>query len=192
MGLVNYLFSGYANWEKSGSFVLRYALHAHHVNVPDKNLYQKLLVIVWAWVLIVIIAAYAGNLTAFITKPALNMPFTDVDGLVKQDQLKWGVADGSILTQYAKSKPMGSVMRTMIERAITFSWDEEWTDACFTIEAEKSGDIAAMCDITEATFAVSNQFSESGTCDYFLTEDKMIASNNVLAFQVHSIIIFKT
>ena len=186
MCLMNYLFSGYANWEESGGFVLRNVFRAQYANMPDKTLYQKLLVIVWAWIMMVLISAYAGELTAFIAKPALNIPFTTVEGLVKQTQVKWGVLGGSPLTQYAESQPRGTVMRTMIDHAITFSYDEEWADDCFTSSAEKSGDIASLCDTTGAIFALSNKFSKTGTCDYFLTEDKILAFNNVLAFQVRT------
>ena len=186
MCLMNYLYSGYANWESSGGFVLRNAFSEHHANMPDKNLYQKLLVIVWAWVMFILISAYAGELTAFITKPALNLPFTTVEGLVKQTQMKWAVDKFDILTQYAESKPRGTVMRTMIDQSIMFSYDEEWADECFTVSAEKSGDTASLCDITDAIFAQSNRFSKTGTCDYFLTEDRILAFNNALAFQVRS------
>ena len=141
---------------------------------------------------LILMSAYAGELTAFITKPTLNIPFTTVEGLVKQDQLKWGVAEGSILTPYAESKPMGTVLRTMIEKAITFSWDEEWADDCFTSTAEESGDMASMCDNTAAVFAMSNKFSKTGTCNYFVTEDKILGSNNVLAFQVSTKIFKET
>ena len=190
---MNYLYSGYAKWEESGSFVLRNALHAHSgVKMPDKNLYQKLLVIVWVWVMIILFSAYGGNLTAFITKPALNIPFTTVEGLVKQTDLKWGVAEGSILTQYAESRPRGTAMRTMIEQAVTFSWDVDWADDCFTYKAEKSGEFASLCDITSAYFSLSNEFSKTGTCNYFLTEDKILSFNNVLAFQVSTTVSTKT
>ena len=83
-------------------------------------------------------------------------------------------------------------MRTMIDQAIPFSYDEEWADECFTTNAEKSGDTASLCDITDAIFAQSNRFSETGTCDYFLTEDRILAFNNALAFQVRTSISTKT
>ena len=191
MCLMNYLYSGQTNWEESGSFVLRNAL-VEHADMPDTNLYQKCLVLVWSLMTLVIMCSYAGSLTAFITKPGLNLPFSNVEGMVKQTDLRWAVTEGSILTPYAENMPQGSVMKTMIEQANTFSYGVKWADNdCFTAEGEKSGDIASICDYTAALFAQSNDFSKTGKCNYFLTEDKFLPFSMALAFQVLTVVCIK-
>lgn len=183
---MNYLYSGNTNWEESGSFVLRNAL-VEHADMPDTNLYQKCLVLVWSLVTLVITCAYAGSLTAFITKPGLNLPFSNIEGLVKQTEIKWAVTEGSIFTPYANSMRQGSAMKTMIEQAQTFKYGVEWADNdCFTAEGERSGDIASICDYTAALFAQSNDFSKTGKCNYFLTKDKFLPFSMGLAFQVRA------
>ena len=185
MCLLNYLYGGNSNWEESGSFVLRNAF-VEHADMPDKYLYQKCLVWVWSLMTWIIMCGYAGSLTAFITKPGVNLPFSNVEGLVKQTEYKWAVTEGSIFTPYAKENfEEGSVMRTLIDQAQTFEYGVEWADNdCFTAEGEKAGDIASICDYTAALFAQSNDFSKTSKCNYFLTKDKFLPFYMGLAFQV--------
>ena len=43
---------------------------------------------------------------------------------------------------------------------------------------------ALICDITSAREILADTFSENGTCNYILTEDKILATDSALAFQV--------
>ena len=52
----------------------------------------------------------------------------------------------------------------------------------------ESGDTAFIMDISEALSVMATDFSKSGTCNYFLTEDKILNTNSVLAFQVNRLI----
>ena len=189
MCLMNYLYSGSTDWETSGSFVLRNALSEHINRLPDKEDYQKVLVATWAWVTLVLVTAYAGNLTAIITTPALNIPFTSAESMIRQTQIKWAVWDKSLFARYANGKPHGTLLKKLVGQAIPLSKDDKWADNCYTSEAKKSGNVAAICDITSAKFVVSSDFSKTGSCNYYLTYDKVLASGNVLAFQVSSLVI---
>ena len=48
----------------------------------------------------------------------------------------------------------------------------------------ESGDTAFIMDISEALSVMATDFSKSGTCNYFLTEDKILNTDSALAFQV--------
>ena len=177
--LMNYVYSGSTNWEASASFVIRVVLSdckSKDVK-PPKQLYLKLLVIMWGWMMLVLISAYQGNLLAMITKPTMKTPFTNVEGMVEQTQVKWAYPLG-LFPSYAKSKPPGTALRKVIDEAFSsFTY-------CSWIE-EKSEDIAALCDITDAISVMAKDFSKTGTCNYYLTQDKILASDSALAFQVH-------
>ena len=74
---MNYLYSGSTNWEAAISSVIRGALSERKNKLPPKNLYQKILVLVWSSMMMVLISAYKGNLLAKITQPTMNTPFTN-------------------------------------------------------------------------------------------------------------------
>lgn len=185
MCLTNYLYSGgSADCEASVSFVLRNALSEHIKRLPDKHLYQKLMIIVWSWMTFILITAYAGNLTAFITTPALNIPFTSAEGMLRQTQIKWAAWDKSMFARYANGKPPGTTLKMLIENALLLSKDDKWADSCYTSKAKEAGNIAAICDVTSAKFVVSSDYSKSGKCNYYLTDDKVLAAGLHLVFQV--------
>ena len=190
MCMANYVFTGCSDWEASLSFVLRNALSEHINMLPDKHMYQRLLIAIWSWVTLVIITAYAGNLTAIITTPALNIPFTNAEAMLRQTQIKWAVWDKSLFARYANERPQENLLKKLVTGAIPLSKDDQWADNCYTTQAKESGNIAAICDITSAKFVVSSDFSKTGTCNYYLTTDKVLASGNVLAFQVREMWIY--
>ena len=87
MCLLNYIYGGSGNWEAASGFVLRSALSEHMETKLDKHMYQKILVIVWAWTTLIIITAYTENLIAIITRPKLSMPFESAYEMIKQNKI---------------------------------------------------------------------------------------------------------
>ena len=181
---LNYVYSGTTKWGAAASSVIRGALSERRTALPPKHLYQKCLILVWSSMMLVLTTAYKGNLLAMITKPTMNIPFRDADSMVEQTQIQWGVWHHGILGSYAKSKSPGTTMRKIMDRGIEFTNDEVWADDCYTSAAKKSGDIATICDISSAINVVTKDFSKTGTCNYYLTDDHILATGNALAFQV--------
>ena len=118
-----------------------------------------------------------GNLLAMITKPKMIIPFTNVEGLVKQTQIEWVNFDGGLFTEYAKSKPPGTTLRKLFDRGIKVPFRCE-------IRLKKYGNKAAICGISAATSVLAKEFSRSGTCKYYMTKDKIMSSDSVIAFPV--------
>ena len=178
--LLNYLYCGSTNWEAAASSVIRGALSERKsTNVkPPKHMYQKLLALMWAWMMLILISAYKGNLLAMITKPTMTTPFTNADGMVKQTEIKWEFTQG-LFASYAKSKSSGTTLRRIFDQANTSST----SSYCASI-AKKSRNIAMICAISSATSVIANDFSKTGTCNYYLSQDKILASDSALAFQV--------
>ena len=85
----------------------------------------------------------------------------------------------------ARDSPPDSVMKRLIERAVFISKENEtWLDNCFTASTKQSRTVAAICDVTSANGVVSKDFSETGTCNFYLAKDKFLPSGNVMALQV--------
>ena len=95
----------------------------------------------------VLITAYKGDLTAIITKPTMNTPFTNAEAMVEQTQIKWGVSECGIFNSNAQKKAPGTTLRKIIDQGIAFSkCAGTWVDDYYTSTAKKYGNIAAICD----------------------------------------------
>ena len=170
---MNYLYSGFTEWEASASSVIRATLSECKTTLPPKHLYQAILVLVWTLMMIVLISGYQGNLLAMITKPGLGVPFTNIEDMAAQTQIKWCTSKYSLFNSYARSKSPGTTLRTIINKAITSTciWDYR-------------ENIAAIADYLQANNVVNKDFTNTGICKYYPTQDKVLASDSVLAFQV--------
>ena len=176
--IMNYIYSKSTNWEEVVSIVIRGALSEDKATYikPPNYLYQKLLVLIWSWMMLVLISAYQDNLIALITKPSINIPFTNKEGMIKQNQIKWGLADGGLFTDYAKSKDQETTLRTMYDKNIK-------NHGVSQINLKELENNALICDISEALSIMAKDFSKTGTCNYYLTQDQILATDSALAFQ---------
>ena len=127
--------------------------------------------------MLVLISGYKANLLAMITRPTLDIPFTNARDMVEQTQIKWALADAGLFGGYAKSLDHGSTLRRVYEQVIT-------TYDLNHIIMEDFGNNALICDISHCERITAKDFSKTGTCNYFITEDKILASDSALAFQV--------
>ena len=104
----------------------------------------------------------------------------NAEGMVGQTQVKWAVSyTYDQLATYAKEKSPNAALRKIFDNA-HISYKSEWCESI----AKKSKDMALACDITSATNVMANDFSMTGTCKYYLTQDKWLATDSALAFQV--------
>ena len=180
---MNFLYSGQPNWVDTASSIIRSALsECKSSNVkPPKQLYQKLMTLTWSWMMVVLISAYKANLLAMITRPSLNAPFMNAEGMVGQTGIKWQLKETGLFSSYAKELDPERVLRKVYDKGISIP------SASFNKQVRKKvlqqGN-ALICDISEAREILADTFSENGTCNYILTEDKILASDSALAFQV--------
>ena len=190
--VMNYLQSGSTYWKREISFAIRRVLSEGTDNLPPKHLYKKILVQVWSFMTMILIFAYTGNLLALITRPSINVPFTNTEEMIKQTHMKWGFVDGWLFSEYAKTKSAGSTLRKIYDQAMTDGTVFHYSKGqfgCSYIVNEKN---AAICDISEAKEIITSEFSISGTCNYYLTDDKILASDNALAIQASKILLKST
>ena len=119
------------------------------------------------------------------SRPKVLMTPDNAEEMLVQEEIKWAAWDGSLFTKEARDSPDGSVMKRLIERAVFISKENEiWPDNCFTASTKKSRKVAAICDVTSARGVLSKDFSETGKCNFYLTQDKFFPSGSVMALQV--------
>ena len=182
---MNFLYSRSTNWENTINFVIRVIFSENTNNLPPKHLYQKFLVQVWSWMMFVLILGYSCNLRALLTKPILKIPFTDSKGMVEQTDMKWGFIQGGQFFDYAQSEDAGPTLRKIYDQAMA---EKTAFDKSFSCQYIVDEGYAAICDISVAKKVVTKGFGKDGTCNYYLTDDRMLASENVLAMQASKLI----
>ena len=183
MTLADYMYSGKVQWKSLVGFVVRITLHSDVNNIDNRRLYQKLLIIVWMYVFLIIGNAYAGTLTALLAIPSFKKPILNIEELVNQDEFSWIIVYGSSMVEYLKNAPSGSNMRRLYEGA-KIDYDD-----CYTAREKpfwKTGRVAAPCIATSIRELMHYDFTKTGRCNYYATEDEMHHMNMGLPFQVRT------
>ena len=74
MWLANLIFYARSNLDKVTGFVLRNAFSETNSTFPNyEKVYQKLLILIWILCMFILVQSYAGNLTAMLAKPQLEI-----------------------------------------------------------------------------------------------------------------------
>ena len=131
--------------------------------------------------MLILISGYKANLLAMITRPTLDIPFTNAQDMVEQTSIKWALADAGLFSGYAKSFDHRSTLRKIYDQVIT-------TYDLNHIVMEDFANNALICDIAHCERIIAKDFSITGTCNYFMTEDKILAFDSAFAFQVISVL----
>ena len=77
MGLADYVFFGGVNWNYIVGFVHRIMYNQGVENLKDSQLYQKILIIAWAFPIFVFDQMYLGTMTALLASSSLQKPIRD-------------------------------------------------------------------------------------------------------------------
>ena len=183
MGLANYILLGRVGWNGVSGFALRIVFVEPAVTLFEKYAYQRLFSIVWIMSFFVLAKSYSGALTALITKPTLDMPIRNVEELLNQNEISWSIEDGIAVIEFLKASPPNSRLRRLVEGARLLPSSE--MSGCYIkgSEAKQSGLSAPICDINSIMTLLSQDYSETGTCNYYLTEEKFQLTSNAMALQ---------
>ena len=115
------------------------------------------------------IMTFAGALTAMITKPTLDMPINNVEELLNQNEISWFIEDGIAIIEFLKASPPNSRLRRLVEEAKLLSSSEMSRCYIKQTKTKQSGQFASICDINSIMTLLSQDYSETGTCNYYLT-----------------------
>ena len=180
MGMADYLFNGYADLGELSSFIVRNALSEQNYALPNKQEYKRLLIVIWAWSMLVLVQSYAGNLTAMLARPKLQKPISTLQELVNQNDVSWIIPDE--MAAYAlKTSESGSVLRRLYDYG-TIIYDKSYD--CFPSETYREGMGGSICDIGSIDALLIDDYSTTGQCNYFTIEDKLLTSSASMALQV--------
>ena len=181
MWLLGYISNnGKVKWEPAVDFVVRTVCSENGKHIPDEKPHEKALVLFWQLAYFVIVASYAGALTAMITKPTLELPIRNIDQLLGQSEIPWVVEDGIGVQGYMSSSPEGSTMKRLVDGATLLPLPQLW--GCYNDGIEYTH--AAICDQFSIKTIYHGDYSRTGKCNFYLTDDQWHNSMLVMAFQV--------
>ena len=193
--LTNYIFFHYLNWYTWLEFVLRNVLSESNQSYKrlnrdllDKKQYrfQKVLILIWTWCCFILVKSYAGNLTAMIARPKLDIKFTKAEHFLHQHEIALTIEDGIGAIEYMTQSPPGSTMRGLIEKTERIESNMDFND-CFTKSNEQSGRHAAICDIVSIKSRLSYDFTTHGHCNWYVIEETLFGASTVMVFQVGNV-----
>lgn len=190
MGLADYIATRHIDWDTLAGFVLR-NVFTEHGTTPDRESYQKILVFVWTWSSFILVMAFAGNLTAIITRPKVEMEITKLEDFLYQDEITLVMEDGLIRNGELELMPADSTTRRVLEQAqiLPLSTSDFWPSDCFNEETQYTQKHASYCDIQSILAILSADFTENGKCNWYTIElDEGLESNPMaMAFQVNQL-----
>ena len=197
MGLADYFYRGFADWDALSGFVIRNVLSEQNFIYPNQaRAYQKLLVIIWALAMLVLVQAYAGNLTAMLAKPKLQAPIRTLEELLGRDETEWVVPKGDSKELYLSTAPSGTLINSLYKRTTVVPQLSESENlcrcGCYALHPPlREKGIGAICTNTEIMQTIAVDFGETGKCNFYLIEDLIESSGMPMAFQVHHIYLAK-
>ena len=186
LGLAEYLTSGTISWDKWIGFVLRNVLSETSSQMPDRKDHQKFLIFIWTFSCFVLVMAYAGNLTAMITRPKMVMQFEELEDFLDQDEISLVVEDGLGVIENMRQTSPDSVFNKLIDKTnrMDTSDYENWPSGCFKPAAYYSKNHASICDIHSTNSHLSDDYSANGKCNWYITRTKFFDVPIGMAFQV--------
>ena len=183
-GIADYIFYGKAKWSHLAGFATRTAM-VESVTKPlpnDAKSYQKLFIVSWTIPMFILASAYAGNMTAMLAKPTLEILVKDAEDLVNQNKINWALTRGTNVVRYFKSSAPGTVNRKLHDKAELITLHD-----CYSARNEpfwKTKEYAMPCTGVSVMSLMSFDYSTTGLCNYYKTPDTFAKGSSALAFQV--------
>ena len=189
MGLAHYSYKGSADWDTLSGFVIRNALSEQTSTIPDQSkAYHKILIITWLGFTLVLVYAYAGNLTAMLSKPKFQLPIKTLEELARQNKISWVIEQGSMTELHMQTALPGSTMSLLHKQAGLvphFNRREIAKYGCPTSELRGKGRFASFCDVHRIWPMIARDFSATGKCNFYMIEERLMSSMWGAAFQVN-------
>ena len=189
MGLADYAYFGMVKWKQLSGFILRNAL-SEHTDLPNiKKAYQHILIITWVASIFVLVQCYAGNLTAMLTAPGLPNPIKNATEFLRQNEISLVMEKGSIQEyqfkyMYSADTIQGKLGNIASVSDAPLTPTEYLKYGCYSTEQYNNEINAAVCSNAEFWGLISYDFSRTGHCNYYPTNDRFLTSYAVLgAFQ---------
>ena len=174
----NYIFYGCANLDALSGFVIRNALSEQNCKIPSHTkVFQKIMIMIWIWCMLILVESYSGNLKAMLAKPKLEDPIRTIEDLLSQKEMSWAIEEYSTLYYYLNKSAPGSLMNKLYERAIIMPKTAHWTKM-------PKGGTAYICPVMFFLTSASKDYTKTGKCNYYITEGKLLNTGRAMGFQV--------
>ena len=182
MGVADHVYNGPVDWVHLCGFVLRNTL-SEQSSMPTNTLaYQKVLVITWLFSTLVLVQAYAGSLTAMLSKPIFHDLIKSVPELLNQDKVALVIEKGTMAEHFTRSAETGSAMRRYFEKATIMpqmSHQERIKYGCYTNKIGKDKKIfGSLCHMDDIYTLLSQDYSNTGKCNFYLIKDNLFTTKS--------------
>ena len=182
MGLANYVYCRYADWNSVSGFVIRNALSEQNSGIPKHTqVHQAVLITIWLWSVLLLVQSYSGNLTAMLANPTLHKPLRTLEDLLRQSELSWTFEKGSVAEYFTSTAAPDTMLARLFERATVMSPltnHERLMYSCYSTKMIKSQSFASLCDEASISSLISQDYGRTGKCNFYLLEDKLLASKS--------------
>ena len=192
MGLTDYFYHGVIAWDDVGGLLIRNVLSEQNFRPQDRaKAYQKMLDFFWIWSMLVLVQAYSGNLTAMLAKPKLQQPIKTLAELTNQTQISWVIEKGLPAEFYLKTWANGTILKELYNRASLMpplGPEELLKYGCYAAKLKDEGHfkMGSISDIGRILPMYNKDFTETGKCNFYLLEEKILESIFSMAFQVRN------
>ena len=112
------------------------------------------------------------------------MEFEMPEDFLNQDDMTLVVTDESGALEMMRQSPQKSTMRMLLEETELMTWNKHWPSSCFTNSTQFTKRHASICDVISIKSLLSDDFSQSGKCNWYTTKTTFFHVPMVMAFQV--------
>ncbi|XP_042205542.1 probable glutamate receptor [Homarus americanus] len=131
----------------------------------------------WLLSCLIFVSVFSGTLTAMLSVPLVRLPIDSTEDLVNQQEVPWAIESGSFLYQILYQATDG-IYKTL--------WDghsARITD-CYSYRHDiGAGEYAAVCDKMTMKKVMSEDFSATGECNFYMAREDFMSMPMALAFQ---------
>ncbi|XP_064121649.1 glutamate receptor ionotropic, kainate glr-3-like [Macrobrachium nipponense] len=152
------------------------------VELPPMMLTGQLFMGTWMVATLILSSAYQGVLTSLLAIPKVEIPVDSPQDLVDYGKIPWATERGTSLHQFIGDAKSG-IYKVINDKGllITASYDER-----HRMKVEK---FAILCDFFSMRKIMSDDYSETGQCNYYIAKEPILVSSVAFAFPKKSSII---
>ena len=190
MGLSDYVYMGFTDWDVMCGFVIRNALSEQNHTLPDQSMaYQKIFIAIWTTSIFVLVQSYAGSLTAMLAYPQLQSPIkslTALEELLRHDDISLVIEKGTLAEFFMSTAASDTVINQLYKRATIIPKSDKLLYGCNHTKITKCGNLASVLDNHRIMRLTSADFRATRKCNFYLIEERIMISTYAIAFQVES------
>ncbi|XP_068212546.1 probable glutamate receptor [Palaemon carinicauda] len=152
------------------------------VEIPPMIVTGRLFLGTWMLVALILSSAYQGVLTSLLAVPKVEIPVDSIQDLVDYGKIPWANEYGTSLHQFFGDAKSG-ILKEINDKAflVTACYDER-----HRMKVEK---FAIFCDFFSMEKIISDDYGETGQCNYYIAKESIWASSFAFAFPKNSSII---